>query len=542
MAQTTVDMALADRESNVRMAGVRMAREMEARQRLPIVPRRSPATPTTASCGRRRSPFGTARTRRCPRPGPSSPSATTATDRWYLGAPASRRTAGLGRMPGRLPRSRTVDAEGAIAISSGGRKGSRTSNLLADLIAAKSTPTSELPRLFRAFDFQFNGQRRRRPRPDEIAFRPNRCLAAIPHCKSSSSRESAGSSRRSLDVKSNPRGGEGRSAPCSIANEGNGRRSSSMLAKFSVPGRDGELLARAPTAPNDQAGVDAMRLLIDRDLKIGTKSAIEVEGSTMRRRTRWSSPRHRRQQQRRRTTLLLVHGRRTRRPTSSCADKRRAGVGSARIATEPSTSPTLERDKKLPKDLLQAAAAPCCTRATWKDVKTCRQSSYSRCRPRRHTDVAAARSRDLVKLKNIRPRWKELFAKAGTCANCHIVNGVGKDVGPNLSEIGKKLSAEALYEPILVSEPPASATTTRRGCWRRRVGEGAGLMVSEDAASGDPEGRATRRTKTSREPTSRALTKSPISLMPADLTKNLSSQDLADVVGYLQTLKEVRKQ
>ena len=37
------------------------------------------------------------------------------------------------------------------------------------------------------------------------------------------------------------------------------------------------------------------------------------------------------------------------------------------------------------------------------------------------------------------------------------------------------------------------------------------------------------------------MTKSPVSLMPADLNKNLTPQDLADVVEYMLTLREAKK-
>ena len=38
-----------------------------------------------------------------------------------------------------------------------------------------------------------------------------------------------------------------------------------------------------------------------------------------------------------------------------------------------------------------------------------------------------------------------------------------------------------------------------------------------------------------------SITKSPISLMPADLHKELTLQDLADVVEYLVSLKDAKK-
>ena len=44
----------------------------------------------------------------------------------------------------------------------------------------------------------------------------------------------------------------------------------------------------------------------------------------------------------------------------------------------------------------------------------------------------------------------------------------------------------------------------------------------------------------SRRRRSRACRDSPISIMPADLQKVLTAQDLADVVDYMLTLREAR--
>ncbi len=46
-----------------------------------------------------------------------------------------------------------------------------------------------------------------------------------------------------------------------------------------------------------------------------------------------------------------------------------------------------------------------------------------------------------------------LFDGVATCGQCHVVAGKGKNVGPDLSEIGSKLSREAMYVSIL--EPSA---------------------------------------------------------------------------------------
>ncbi len=56
---------------------------------------------------------------------------------------------------------------------------------------------------------------------------------------------------------------------------------------------------------------------------------------------------------------------------------------------------------------------------------------------------------ELAKRRGDIARGRLVFEKAGTCANCHKVNGKGKEVGPDLSGIGAKLSRVAFYESIL---------------------------------------------------------------------------------------------
>jgi len=44
---------------------------------------------------------------------------------------------------------------------------------------------------------------------------------------------------------------------------------------------------------------------------------------------------------------------------------------------------------------------------------------------------------------------QKVFAGVRTCAKCHVVNQQGIEVGPDLSEIGSKLTKTSMYEPIL---------------------------------------------------------------------------------------------
>ena len=134
-------------------------------------------------------------------------------------------------------------------------------------------------------------------------------------------------------------------------------------------------------------------------------------------------------------------------------------------------------------------------------------------------------------------RGKEIFATTGTCATCHIVNGQGKEVGPNLSEIGDKLSRQAFFQSILF---PSAAISHNYESYAVQTADGevvTGLLVSRtaDAVSIKSSDSIIRTFKTDAID---AFAMQEISLMPADLQKVMSADDLVDVVAYLVTLKK----
>lgn len=134
-----------------------------------------------------------------------------------------------------------------------------------------------------------------------------------------------------------------------------------------------------------------------------------------------------------------------------------------------------------------------------------------------------------------------IFNTNGTCNKCHVVNGIGKEVGPNLSEIGKKLSREALYESILY---PSAAISHNYENWLIITIEGqilTGLLVSETDTSlriKDEKGILREIPIVAVE----ERRKQSVSLMPADLQKVMSTDELVDVVEYLTTLKAAKKE
>lgn len=194
----------------------------------------------------------------------------------------------------------------------------------------------------------------------------------------------------------------------------------------------------------------------------------------------------------------------------------------------------LELDGKLPEDCRFSAANILLSSS---DDAIRQQASRTMKLPATANSKPLAPIGELVGRTGDAARGKEVFVKKGTCANCHKVNGSGKEVGPDLSEIGSKLSRQAMYESIL---NPSLAVSHNYETYLIQTLDGlssTGILLSET------DDKVVIRTA---EAISREFAKEDIegmkkskkSLMPADLQKNFSEEELVDLVEYLMSLKK----
>ena len=144
---------------------------------------------------------------------------------------------------------------------------------------------------------------------------------------------------------------------------------------------------------------------------------------------------------------------------------------------------------------------------------------------------------ELTKLTGDMANGRLVFFSTGTCHKCHVVDGMGREIGPNLTEIGSKLSREAMFESVLY---PSAGISHNFELWTVVKTDGTtlnGLLVSNTDAEVSIKGddalvRAIPKSEVEE------LVKQKISLMPADLQKTMTTQELADVVEYMQSLNK----
>ncbi|MEO5803044.1 MAG: HEAT repeat domain-containing protein, partial [Verrucomicrobiota bacterium] len=128
------------------------------------------------------------------------------------------------------------------------------------------------------------------------------------------------------------------------------------------------------------------------------------------------------------------------------------------------------------------------------------------------------------------------FGKKASCFTCHRISGQGGMVGPNLSKIGGIRTGHDLLESVVF---PSSSIVQGYHPFNLETTDGedySGIIIREtpeavwirgtDLAENRVE---TKKIKNMREST--------VSVMPQGLDANLSSQELSDLIAYLQSLK-----
>jgi putative membrane-bound dehydrogenase-like protein len=148
---------------------------------------------------------------------------------------------------------------------------------------------------------------------------------------------------------------------------------------------------------------------------------------------------------------------------------------------------------------------------------------------RDHADVAA--------MKGDSGRGKAVFTRA--CASCHLLEGVGHAVGPDLSALANRTAAYLLME-ILDPNRNVDTRYLQYTAVTKRGRSFTGILAAETATSitlREQEGRQHVLLRADLE----QLTSTGKSLMPEGLEKDLTKQDLADLIAYLSAPRRAPK-
>ncbi len=137
----------------------------------------------------------------------------------------------------------------------------------------------------------------------------------------------------------------------------------------------------------------------------------------------------------------------------------------------------------------------------------------------------------------------EIFSSIGGCANCHIINGQGVGIGPDLSNVGARRGVPFLRESVVA--PGTSIPRGERGSHsnflavRVEMSDGRklrGMRINEDAFIlnlRDTEGRYYMLQKDKIDKLTREFGES---IMPG-YGSTLNSEQITDLVAYMTTLR-----
>ena len=191
----------------------------------------------------------------------------------------------------------------------------------------------------------------------------------------------------------------------------------------------------------------------------------------------------------------------------------------------------LAKENKIPEDLHIAAGGV--FQAAWRSDLREEAAKYLKLPGSKEGAPLPAVS-VLVDTKGNFQNGKEVFKNL--CSNCHQVNNEGVNFGPDLSEIGGKLSKEALYSSILFPDQGISFGYEGYRIELKNGSSAFGRIVSETADKIEMQYIATQQTVD--KPAVVSRTKMETSLMPGNLQSSMSQQELVDLIEYLSELKK----
>jgi putative membrane-bound dehydrogenase-like protein len=398
----------------------------------------------------------------------------------------------------------------------------KTPGLLAKIILDESIPTAELPRYLRAFDFQAKGGERDAALV-QIAF------AGFNDAERRKfvSTEALTRLGRGFDVTKDP---QAQAALGQLLDEVRGTSQFvDLVNRFHIQTRYPELLALAQKQPDGQLAVEAMQALLatsegpgliekaitSGDVAGATSTAIALGGVTNKE-----------------SHDILI---RALMDVSRHVEIRKAAARSL-AKTKHGAEDLLEmvKGEMIPLEVASGAAFTLHA-APWPEIRAEAGKLFPP--PPSKNDAPLPAIGELVKRRGDATRGKAIFANAGTCAKCHKVGDEGKEVGPALTEIGDKLSLAAMYESILF---PSAGIAHSYETYTLLLEDGSvvnGLLVSktpeEVVIKGEDALNRTFKTGEIDE-----MKKQTLSIMPADLQKLMTVDELVDVVEYLTTLKK----
>ncbi len=144
---------------------------------------------------------------------------------------------------------------------------------------------------------------------------------------------------------------------------------------------------------------------------------------------------------------------------------------------------------------------------------------------------------EILALKGDTENGRSLFRRADLlCLNCHVAEGQGRNFGPELDGIGDKFNREQILDQILRPSNVIHPDYALQEIALKNGDRLTGFVVerSENAiVLRDPANKNHRILASNIESTSQSA----ISAMPLGITQNLTIQEAADLVDYLQTLK-----